>query len=160
MSQANVSEAESQKQAKWNSWCSHKSRAARILGRFHLAGNLRRKSTARISLVSICRPLKLWSGWNSAAEIHSRNFCLSNCSYGDVMDILLRKPTARIFLVSDHSLIRMDISKERREGYLLGISAGYGRYTFFPPQFFTFSQQESFFLRPPSVNTALTNLRK
>ena len=76
MPQADESEAEPQKQAMWNCGCSHQSRAARNLGCSHLVEILRRKSTARSSLVSTwtCCPLKLWSGRNSAEEIHSKNF--------------------------------------------------------------------------------------
>ena len=40
------------------------------------------------------------------------------------MEILQRKSTARISLVSDHSLIQRDIVRVRREGCLLGILAG------------------------------------
>ena len=47
----------------------------------------RRKSTTRIPLVSTCHALKLWSGGNSAAEIHSENFGRSNCSAGEVVII-------------------------------------------------------------------------
>ena len=85
LAQANVSEAEPQKQAMWNCRCSHKRRASRILCCYHLVEILQLQSTARISLVSNCRPLKLLSGGNSVAEIHSENFCLSNCSPGHVI---------------------------------------------------------------------------
>ena len=64
---------------------------------------LRRKSTARISLILPCHfrespqsqsiilstyhPLNISSGGNSAAEIHSKNFCLSKCPPRDVVII-------------------------------------------------------------------------
>ena len=99
MPQANVSEAEPQKQAMWNSWWSHESRAARVLGCFiwrkfccgnpqqespkshlvvlsnyDLAEILRRKSTAIISACLTALREMLSSSGDSAAEIHGKNF--------------------------------------------------------------------------------------
>ena len=72
MPQANVSEAEPHnlKAGKLK----RKTSTARILGCYHLAEILRRKSTARISACLNALRDMLNSSGNSAAEIHSENF--------------------------------------------------------------------------------------